>query len=327
MAARRCKRLFFAAAVYPSDGSARIAEPLAGSDNGTMSADHPHDHGNSRRLGLAAALTGIFMVAEAFGGYLAGSIALVADAGHMLADTAALAMAYAAARLSMRPADPRRSYGYGRLRVLAALVNSLVLLVLVAWLAFEAVLRLLDPQPVEGGLMLVIALLGALLNIGIAVLLRHHHEGDINLRAAYLHVLSDLGGSLAASLAGVIILTTGWTRADPLLSLLICALIARLAVGLLRRSTHILMEGTPDGLDSGQLAAEIKEATPGVVDVHHVHVWSLGSKDALLTLHARLAGDQDPAVALSAIKQLLADRYGITHSTVQLEGERCADSH
>jgi cobalt-zinc-cadmium efflux system protein len=292
-----------------------------------MSADHPHDPGDSRRLGLAATLTGLFMVAEAFGGYLSGSIALIADAAHMLADTGALAMAYAAARFSLRPADPRRSYGYGRLRVLAALVNSLVLLVLVAWLALEAALRLLDPQPVEGGLMLVIALLGALLNVGIVVLLRHDHghDGDINLRAAYLHVLSDLGGSLAAALAAVIILATGWTRADPLLSLLICVLIARLAVTLLRRSAHILMEGTPDGLESAQLAAQITEAVPGVVDVHHVHVWSLGSKDVLLTLHARLAPGQDPVEALPAIKQLLAERYGITHSTIQLEGDRCAD--
>jgi cobalt-zinc-cadmium efflux system protein len=266
------------------------------------------------------------MVAEAIGGYFAGSIALMADAGHMLADTAALAMAYAAARLALRPADPRRSYGYGRIRVLAAMINSVILLLLVAWLALEAVQRLLAPQAVEGGLMLVIASLGALLNVGIAVLLRHDHEGDINLRAAYLHVLSDLGGSIAASLAAVIILATGWTRADPLLSLLICALIARLAVRLLRRSTHILMEGTPDGLESGQLGPGIRDAIPGIVDVHHVHAWSLGSQDALVTLHARLAPGQDPVEALRDIKRLLADRYGITHSTIQLEGDRCADS-
>jgi cobalt-zinc-cadmium efflux system protein len=266
------------------------------------------------------------MVAEAIGGYFAGSIALVADAGHMLADTAALAMAYTAARLALRPADPRRSYGYGRIRVLAALLNSVALLVLVAWLALEAVQRLLAPQAVQAGLMLVIALLGALLNVGIAVLLRHDHEGDINLRAAYLHVLSDLGGSIAASLAAVIILATGWMRADPLLSLLICVLIARLAINLLRDSTHILMEGTPDWLESRQLASDIREAIPGIADVHHVHAWSLGSRDALVTLHARLAPDQPPAEALQAIKQLLAERYNITHSTIQLEGDRCADS-
>jgi cobalt-zinc-cadmium efflux system protein len=290
-----------------------------------LTTDGP-DHGSSRRLGLAAALTGTFMVAEAIGGYFAGSLALMADAGHMLADTAALAMAYVAARLALRPADPRRSYGYGRIRVLAAMINSVVLLWLVAWLAYEAVERLLTPQPVEGRLMLVIAMLGAALNVGIAVLLRHDHDGDINLSAAYLHVLSDLGGSIAASLAAVIILATGWTRADPFLSLLICALIARLAIKLLRRSAHILMEGTPDGLESGRLAGEIMQAVPGIADVHHVHAWSLGSGDALLTLHARLGPGQDPAEALQAMKLLLAERYGITHSTIQLEGDRCADS-
>ena len=291
-----------------------------------MSDDDHHDQGSSRRLGVAAVLTGSFMVAEAIGGYVAGSLALVADAGHMLADTAALAMAYAAARLARRPADPRRSYGYGRIRVLAAMLNSVALLVLVAWLAVEAVDRLLAPQAVEGRLMLVIALLGAGLNVGIALLLRHDHDDDINLSAAYLHVLSDLGGSIAASLAAVIILATGWTRADPLLSLLICALIARLAIRLLRRSTHILMEGTPDGLESRRLATEVRDAVPGVVNVHHVHVWSLGSKDVLLTLHAQLGPNQEPAEVLREIKQLLAERYGITHSTIQLEGERCADT-
>ncbi len=265
------------------------------------------------------------MFAEFVGGYLAGSLALMADAGHMLTDTAALTMAFAAARLARRPPDSRRSYGYERIQVLAALVNSLGLLVLVAWLAFEAVWRLLDPQPVQATMMLWIALLGAAVNVGVALLLHRDHGRDINVGAAYLHVLSDLGGSVAAALAAGLIMTTGWTRADPALSLLICALIARGAYSMLRRSAHILLEGTPEGLDPVRLAAELREAVPQVQDVHHVHAWSLGSKQALVTLHARVCEDDDTDEALAAIKDELRIRYAVTHSTIQLERGRCAD--
>jgi cobalt-zinc-cadmium efflux system protein len=288
---------------------------------------HDHDAAGTRRLGIALWLTAGFMVAEAIGGYLAGSLALLADAGHMLTDTAALSMAFLAARLSARPADPRRSYGYQRVRVLAALVNSLALLALVAWLVVEAVLRLLSPQPVDAPLMLVIALLGAALNVGVAFLLRHGHEHahDINLSAAYAHVLSDLAGSVAATVAALAILLTGWTRADPLLSLLIAVLIARMAIRLLRRSAHILMEGTPEGLDTVQLADGLVREVAGIDDVHHVHAWSLGSSDVLVTLHIRLAPGGAPDQALADVKAWLLRRYGVEHSTVQLERGDCAD--
>ncbi len=288
---------------------------------------HDHDVAGTRRLGIALWLTAAFMVAEAIGGYLAGSLALLADAGHMLTDTAALTMAFLAARLSARPADPRRSYGYQRVRVLAALVNSLALLALVAWLVLEAAQRLLSPQPVDAPLMLVIALLGATLNLGVAFLLRHGHEHgqDINLSAAYAHVLSDLAGSLAATVAAIAILLTGWTRADPLLSLLIAVLIARMAVRLLRRSAHILMEGTPEGLDTQELAAGLIREVTGIDGVHHVHAWSLGSSDVLVTLHARLAPGCAPDQALADVKAWLLRHYGVQHSTVQLEHGACAD--
>ncbi len=279
----------------------------------------------SRRLGIAALVTGGFMVAEFVGGYLAGSLALMADAGHMLTDTAALTMAFAAARLARRPPDSRRSYGYERVQVLAALVNSLGLLVLVVWLAVEAVQRLLDPQPVHATMMLWIALLGAAVNVGVALLLHRDHGEDINVGAAYLHVLSDLGGSAAAALAAVVIMTTGWTRADPALSLLICGLIARGAYSMLGRSAHILLEGTPEGLDPARLASELREAVPQLEDVHHVHAWSLGSRKALVTLHARVRAGGDTDEALAAIKHELRSRYAVTHSTIQLERGRCAD--
>lgn len=289
---------------------------------GTRTSDH---QAGTRRLGLAAGVTGVFMVVEAVGGYVAGSLALVADAGHMFTDAAALSMAFVAAVLARRPADPRRSYGYRRLQVLAALVNSLALLVLVAWLVSEAVDRLREPRSVDAGLMLGIALAGAAINIGVAWMLHDHHDQDLNVAAAYAHVLSDLGGSAAAALGAIIILTTGWTYADPLLSLLIAALIARLAVGLLRRSTHILLEGTPEGVDVPDISAGIRATVPAVVDVHHVHTWSLGSDDVLLTLHARLLPGADRDAALAAIKCLLRDRFGIRHSTLQLECGDCVD--
>ena len=290
-----------------------------------MLDDPTNPDSSTRRLGLAALITGSFMVAEAIGGYLAGSLALLADAGHMLTDTAALAMAFGAARFAARPADARRSYGYERLRVLAALVNSLALLALVLWLATEAVQRLLDPQPVRAELMLAIALVGAAVNIGVALLLREGHDKDLNLGAAYLHVLSDLGGSVAAALAAAVILSTGWTRADPLLSLVIAALIARVAIRLLRRSSHILLEGAPEGLEPDRLAQELDAAVRETQDVHHVHAWSLDSREVLVTLHARIRHDQNPDEALAAIKRVLESRWGIRHSTIQLERGVCHD--
>jgi len=173
--------------------------------------------------------------------------------------------------------------------------------------------------------MLAIALAGAAVNLAVAWLLHGGHRHDINLAAAYAHVLSDLGGSLAAALAAVLVLATGWTRADPLLSLVIAALIARLAIRLLGQSVHILLEGTPEGLDAARLERELRAAVPALTDVHHVHAWSLGTRDVLLTLHARLAPGADPDAALAEAKRLLASRFGITHSTIQLEHGACGD--
>lgn len=271
-------------------------------------------------------LTAGFMVVEAVGGWLAGSLALIADAGHMFMDSAALLLAWGAWRLSHRPTDRRRSYGYRRVQVLAALVNSLALLVLVGWLLFEAVHRLAAPRVVDGQLMLALAVAGAAVNVVAARLLHADRESDLNVGAAYLHVLGDLAGSGAAALAAVLVLAFGWYAADPLLSLVVAALIARGAVGLLRRSAHILLEGIPEGFDPDSLAAELPRDIDGLEDVHHVHAWSLGSGESLVTLHARVRADSDPARVLEAVKRLLAERHGVHHSTVQLECGPCADA-
>ncbi|HZF14381.1 MAG TPA: cation diffusion facilitator family transporter [Steroidobacteraceae bacterium] len=290
--------------------------------------DHPHDHEplrDERRLAWTLALTVGFMAVEVVGGWLAGSLALIADAGHMLTDAASISLAWFALRLARLPSDRRRSYGYQRLTVLAAFVNGIVLIGAVIWIAVEAFGRLAAPETVNGRLMLAIAVGGALVNlIGMFVLRGHGHD-NLTMRSAYLHVLSDLLGSVAAVVAAIVILATGWVRIDPLLSLLVAVLIVRSAVALVRESGHILMEGAPEGFDVEKLRTELRSCVTGLIDIHHVHAWSLTSRETLLTLHARIDERADAAQALAAIKVCLAQHFGIEHSTVQIEAERCAD--
>lgn len=297
--------------------------------------DHHHDHGHDHDHGLAGHgagnglgvsfwLIGGFTVVEAVGGYWSGSLALLADAGHMFVDTLALALAYFAHRLASRPASESRSFGHSRLQVLAAFVNSLLLLAIVVAIVAEALQRLMTPHPINAPLALGVALAGAAVNV-LAAWLLHGDEHDLNVRAAYLHVLSDLAGSGAAVLAALIVMTTGWLPADAWLSLVVTALIARGAWQLLMHSAHVLQEGAPHGFDAGELASRLVASVPAVLDVHHVHAWSLTPRETLLTLHARLAPGADAAVALAALKSVLVDEYAITHSTIQLEASDCAD--
>jgi cobalt-zinc-cadmium efflux system protein len=297
---------------------------------------HPHHgqahaHGSppgrdgERRLLLVLALTAGFMVVEAVGGVLAGSLALLADAAHMLSDTAALAFALAAFRLARRPHDEKRSYGYHRFQILAAFVNGLVLFAVAAWIVVEAISRLREPTAVLAGPMLAIAVAGLLVNVVGFLVLRGGDRRNLNLSAATLHVLSDLLGSLAAIVAAVIILATGWTPIDPLLSVLVSLLILHAAWGVTRRAGHVLMEGTPEGFDDAALKADLRAQVPGVLDVHHVHAWMLTAERPMVTLHVRLAPATDHAKALAAIKSRLKQRFGIGHSTVQIESAECAD--
>jgi cobalt-zinc-cadmium efflux system protein len=288
---------------------------------------HAHDHGvgSGRLLGTALALTGTFMLVEFAGGILARSLALLADAGHMLTDTAALALAWAATRIAARPADRRRSFGYQRLRVLATFVNGCALLFIVAWIAIEAVQRLLNPVPVNATAILWVGGLGLAVNVGVFAMLRGGDSHDMNIAAATLHVFGDLLGSAAAVLAGVVILFTGWLPIDPLLSLLVGALIVRSALVLVRRSAHILMEGAPDWLDVGELRNTLEQRIPAIREVHHVHAWLVGPNETLLTMHASVTAAADHAVVLKDAKVLLAERFGITHATIQIEVEECVD--
>lgn len=267
------------------------------------------------------------MIIEAIGGIWSGSLTLLADAGHMFVDTLALALAYFANQLSQRPASRSRSFGHSRLQVLAAFVNSLLLLGIVAAILYEATQRLLAPHAMtHPPVALAVATAGIGVNL-IAAWLLHGNHHNLNVRAAYLHVLSDLLGAGAAALAALIAMTTDWIRADAWLSLVVTALIARGAWQLLRHSAHVLQEGTPEGFDAEALARHLTHTVPGVTDIHHVHAWSLTPSETLLTLHGRLDANADHGATLTAIKQILTDRYGIQHSTIQLEPSECVDGH
>lgn len=290
---------------------------------------HGHDHGpsfgNERRVAIAAALTGSFMVAEVVGGFYSGSLALIADAGHMLTDFAGLVLAWFGFRMARLPADPKRSYGYARFGVLIAFVNGLALFLIAGWIVFEAVHRINAPTPVMGGVMLWVALGGLAVNLVSFRLLQGGDHSNLNVRAAALHVLGDLLGSVAAIVAAIVILMTGWTPIDPILSVLVAVLILGSAGRVVRDSGHILLEGTPIGLDTKEIADDLTQSIPGVLDVHHVHAWSISQDRPLITLHARVEEGLKPEVLARAIKAHLRDRYGVSHATVELEFGECSE--
>lgn len=286
-------------------------------------ADRHYD--NKKRVAQALAVTASFMVVEAIGGWLSGSLALIADAGHMLTDSLALAVALYAFRLAEKPSDPRRSYGYQRAQVLAALANGSALVLIVAWIAIEAIGRILEPHPIDVTTMLTVAILGLLANAAAFLILHGGDRNNLNIRGATLHVISDLLGSVAAIVAAILIALFGWTGVDPLLSLVVAGLVLRTALKLLRQSSHILLEGTPDWLDLGAVRESISAEISGVVDVHHMHAWCLTHERPLVTLHAELAPGTDADNALAGIKRILRTRFGIDHSTVQVESTGCAD--
>lgn len=291
---------------------------------------HGSGHAHSqRRIGIAALLTGGFMLAEAVGGVLSGSLALLADAGHMLTDAASLALAWLAFRVARRPGDWKRTYGFHRWQVLAAYTNALTLFFIAIVIVYEAIHRLREPVGVLGGPMLAIAALGLLVNIAAFAALHGAERENLNVRGALLHVLGDLLGSVAAILAALVILWTGWTPIDPLLSVLVAALILRSAWAIAREAAHILLEAAPHDLDVREMARDLCASVPGVLDVHHVHAWSLTQDRPMVTLHARTAEDAGPgqtARISAAIKARLRTRYGVDHATVEIEHGECADA-
>jgi len=292
------------------------------------SHDHNHDHtsGNMRRVIIALVLTGVFMVVEVIGGILSGSLALLADAGHMFTDTVALGLAAVAFSVSKRPGDRKLTYGYQRFQILAAFVNGLSLLVIVGWILFEAVQRFITPSDVMGETMLVVASAGLVVNIIAFAVLHGGDKENLNIRGAALHVAGDLLGSVAAIVAAVVIIYSGWMPIDPILSVAVAMLILKSAWTLVRRSAHVLLEGAPDWLDVPAMQDRITARIPQVVGVHHVHVWGLTPQDLMMTMHVRLSGEIDnPTSIIREIKKVMNEEYGIGHSTIEIETEDCAD--
>jgi cobalt-zinc-cadmium efflux system protein len=266
------------------------------------------------------------MLVEAVGGVFSGSLTLLADAGHMLADSASLVFAWLAFRMARRPPDWQRTYGFHRLEVLAAGANGLTLVFVALGICYEAVHRLGAPVPVLAGPMLGVAAIGLAVNLVAFAVLHGAERDNLNIRGALLHVLSDLLGSAAAIIAALTILWTGWTPIDPLLSVLVALLILHSAWSLVRDAGHILLEGAPAHLDVRSLKVELAAAIPAVVDVHHVHAWSLTQNRTMMTLHARVLEHTRGDQVTAAIKTFLRERYGIEHATVEIEREACADT-
>lgn len=288
-------------------------------------ASHVHQpkDGNSKRLLAAFLVTTLFMVVEAVGGLLSGSLALLADAGHMLTDSAALLVALMAVHFSQRKPNARHTFGYLRLTTLAAFINAAALLLIVVFILWEAVRRFFEPQPVMGTPMLVIAVAGLLANLFAFWLLhRGNEEKNINVRAATLHVLGDLLGSVGAIAAAIIILTTGWTPIDPILSVLVSCLVLRSAWRLLKESFHELLEGTPQEVDITKLQKDLCLNIPEVRNIHHVHVWQIGEQ-RLMTLHAQVIPPHDHDGLLRRIQAYLLEHYQIGHATIQMEYQHC----
>jgi len=278
---------------------------------------------NSRRLFLAFLVTLVFMIAEVIGGIISGSLALLADAGHMLTDTAALLVALMAIRFAKRKPNARHTFGYLRLTTMAAFVNAAALLVIVVLIVWEAARRLLTPEPVLGGTMLAIAIAGLFANLFAFWLLhRGEEKGNINVRAAALHVMGDLLGSVGAVAAALIIMKTGWTPIDPILSVLVSCLVLRSAWRLMKESFHELIEGTPQEIDIDKLGKDLSMAIPEVRNVHHVHVWQIGEQ-RLMTLHAQVIPPRDNDALLDKIQHYLLEKYRIGHATIQMEYGHC----
>jgi len=317
---------------------------------------HQHDHApggtsghgptkpsllsNEGRTLIALGVTFIFMLIEIGGGLISGSLALLADAAHMLADVLALGLTWGAFRFGKMMADGRRSYGYRRLEVLAAWINGVTVLGLSVGIVVEAVLRLIHPETIDPLPMMGVAVAGFIANLVTFRVLEHGHDHgshdhgghdhghgghNINMRGAVLHVLGDLLGSVAAIAAAGVIWWTGWTPIDPILSIALSLLIVFSGIRLVRQATHILLEGSPEGFSEEALRQSLLKDVSGLAAVHHIHAWSVGSGQPMLTLHAVANDGTDRDQLLSSIKAIAGRDFGFAHSVVQVEGEGCND--
>jgi cobalt-zinc-cadmium efflux system protein len=286
------------------------------------SARHSHSHHRAarsrRRLSIVLVLTAVYMLAETVGGWLTGSLALLADAGHMLADVAALALALIAMWFSSRPATQSKTFGYYRLEILAALINGVALIAISLLIFYEAYQRWGNPPVVKSGLMMMVAAGGLFINIICAWILHGTHEDDLNMRAAWLHVMGDALGSVGAILAGVLMSVYGWYAADPLFSCLIGLLIIKSSLHLIRESTNVLLESTPSHINFAAVEEAILQ-TDGVEDVHDLHVWTITSGREALSAHVIHVETISQAELLKELRVKLSERFGLDHLTIQME--------
>jgi cobalt-zinc-cadmium efflux system protein len=289
---------------------------------------HTHDHartGSRNALALALAITAVYTVAEVVGGLLTGSLALLADAVHMLSDNVALALALFAVWLAERPSTPARTYGFKRAEVLAALANGVALVALSIWIFYEAFRRFRDPPDVLGGWMLLLGGAGIAVNLAAGVILSRGRRGSLNVEAAFRHVFADLLGSVGVVAAAAVILATGWLEADPLVSVLIGVLVLVSSWSILRDSTTILLEAAPSGVDTQAVGERLAKA-PGVVEVHDLHIWTITSGFPALSAHVLVGRGEDCHARRLELARLLEHEFGIEHTTLQVEhvGERGA---
>ena len=283
--------------------------------------DAKHVHSIAGRsvaiLGWAVALTLLFAVVEVTFGFIANSLALISDAGHMVTDAAALGLALLAQLISRRPPSARHSFGFVRAEALAAFVNALAMLAVVAWIVFEAIGRFTAPEPVAGNTVIIVAAMGLSINLVVAWILSRDKK-SLNTRAALVHVMGDLLGSVAAIIAGIVISLTGWMQIDPLLSMLVAVLILKSTFGVLRDSYHFLMEAVPHHIDYLKVGADLAKV-PGVLSVHDLHVWDMSPGEPALIGHLRIHDLSEWPAVLEAVKAMLLERHGIDHITLQPE--------
>jgi cobalt-zinc-cadmium efflux system protein len=296
---------------------------------------HAHEHPqgeargqNRRALSITLALTASFTVAEVIGGLLTGSLALLADAGHMLSDNLSLGLALFAAWLAGRPETPERSFGYKRAEILAALANGVTLVAISIWIFVEAFSRLREPPEILGGPMLAIAALGLLVNVAGVIVLSRSGSENLNMRGALRHVIADALGSIGTIAAALIIVLTGWRYADPLASVAIAALILASSWSLLRDSTNVLLEAAPRGIDAGEVGRKMVGAE-GVAEVHDLHIWTITSGFPALSAHVLVGQNEDCHARRRELEDLLAREYGISHTTLQVDhvGEHEGEVH
>jgi len=285
---------------------------------------HSHDAGNRRGLAVALAITAGIMAVEIAGGLITNSLALLSDAGHMFSDAGALALSLLAMRLAERPSTPKRSYGYRRFEILAALANGAALFVMAGFILREAAERFREPAEVSGGLMSVVAFIGLAANLASAWYLMRKGDvrSNLNVRSAWLHILGDALGSVGAIAAGVVISLTSWYWADPLISVAVTLLILRSAWGVTRSAVHILMEGTPETIDAGKVREELL-AIDGVLDLHDLHIWTITSGMHALSCHLRVRDEQNEQFVLQEAIRRIEEGFRIRHATIQIEKSGC----